>query len=95
MSRLINHVSVNARNLRESVDFYGELLGAERIPSPNFGVPVEWLALGHAQLHLFERDVEPTSHHHFGMVDDLKLVYRAAERRAAFNRVAFGTTSWS
>jgi catechol 2,3-dioxygenase-like lactoylglutathione lyase family enzyme len=29
----INHVSVNAHDLRESVDFYVELLGAEPIPA--------------------------------------------------------------
>jgi Glyoxalase/Bleomycin resistance protein/Dioxygenase superfamily len=77
----INHVSVNARDLQESVDFYVDLLGAEPIPTPNFGLPVQWLALGRTQLHLFERDLQPTSHHHLGItVDDLEPVYRAAER---------------
>jgi catechol 2,3-dioxygenase-like lactoylglutathione lyase family enzyme len=91
MSRVINHVSVNARDLRESTDFYVELLGARRIPSPNFGVPVQWLALDHSQVHLFERDLAPSGHHHFAVtVDDLEPVYRAAERRDAFDRVAFG-----
>jgi catechol 2,3-dioxygenase-like lactoylglutathione lyase family enzyme len=87
----INHVSVNARDLRESVDFYVDLLGAELIATPNFGLPVQWLALGRTQLHLFERDIEPTSHHHLGItVDDLEPVFRAAERRDAFDREAFG-----
>ena len=90
MSR-INHVSINARDLQESVDFYVELLGAEPIATPNFGFPVQWLALGRTQLHLFERDLRPTSHHHLGItVDDLEPVYRAAERRDAFDRKAFG-----
>ena len=87
----INHVSVNARNLQESVEFYVDLLGAELIPTPNFGIPVQWLALGRTQLHLFERDIEPTSHHHLGItVEDVEPVYRAAERRDAFDRRAFG-----
>jgi catechol 2,3-dioxygenase-like lactoylglutathione lyase family enzyme len=87
----INHVSINARDLDESVGFYVELLGAEPIPTPNFGLPVQWLALGRTQLHLFERDLEPTSHHHFGItVDDLEPVYRAAERLDALDRDAFG-----
>jgi catechol 2,3-dioxygenase-like lactoylglutathione lyase family enzyme len=91
VSSRINHVSVNAHDLRESVAFYVELLGAEPIPTPNFGLPVQWLALGRTQLHLFERDLQPTSHHHFGItVDDLEPVYRAAERREAFDRRAFG-----
>jgi hypothetical protein len=72
------------------VDLYVELLGAEPIAAPNFGVPVRWLALGRTQLHLFQRDVTPTSHHHFGItVDDLEPVYRVAERRGAFDYQAF------
>jgi catechol 2,3-dioxygenase-like lactoylglutathione lyase family enzyme len=91
MTSQINHVSVNARDLRESVAFYAELLGAELIATPNFGLPVQWLALGRTQLHLFERDLQPTSHHHFAVtVDDLEPVYRAAERRGAFDRQSFG-----
>ena len=90
MSLRINHVSINARNLQESVDFYFDLLGAEPIATPNFGLPVQWLALGRTQLHLFERDLTPTSHHHFAVtVDDLEPVYRAAERRRAFDDEAF------
>ncbi len=91
MKTHINHVSINARNLAESVDFYADLLGAEPIPTPNFGLPVQWLALGRTQLHLFERELEPTSHHHLGIsVDDLEAVYRVAERRQCFDYQAFG-----
>ena len=91
MSVRINHVSVNARDLQESVDFYVDLFGAELIPTPNFGLPVQWLALSRTQLHLFERNLDPTSHHHFAVtVDDLEPVHRAAERRDAFDRRAFG-----
>ena len=87
----INHVSVNALNLEESVRFYEDLLGAERIDTPNFGIPVQWLALGRTQLHVFERDIQPTSHHHFAItVDDVEPVYRAAERWNAFDYKAFG-----
>jgi catechol 2,3-dioxygenase-like lactoylglutathione lyase family enzyme len=90
LSGRINHVSINARDLQESVDFYVELLGAELIPTPNFGLPVQWLALGGTQLHLFERDLRPTSHHHLGItVDDLEPVYRVAERHGAFDPRAF------
>jgi catechol 2,3-dioxygenase-like lactoylglutathione lyase family enzyme len=87
----INHVSINARDLSRSVDFYSDLLGAETIPTPNFGLPVQWLALGRTQLHLFERDIQPTSHHHLGItVDDLEAPYRVAERRQCLERETFG-----
>lgn len=86
MPSQINHVSVNTRNLEESVEFYVDLLGVELLPTPNFGIPVQWLALGGTQLHLFERDIQPTSHHHLGItVDDVEPVYRAAQRRNAFD----------
>ena len=91
MGPQINHVSINARDLQESVEFYVDLLGAEPIATPNFGLPVQWLALGRTQLHLFERDLSPTSHHHLGItVDDVEPVYRAADRRGAFDDAAFG-----
>jgi catechol 2,3-dioxygenase-like lactoylglutathione lyase family enzyme len=87
----INHVSVNAKDLAASVDFYVDVLGAERVPTPNFGLPVQWLALGESQLHLFEAPVDPLSHHHFAVtVEDLEPVYRRAEARDAFDRTAFG-----
>ncbi len=91
MTPHINHVSVNARNLAQSVDFYVDLLGAEPIPTPNFGLPVQWLAIGDTQLHLFERALTPSSHHHLGItVENLEPAYRAAERRGAFDFDAFG-----
>jgi catechol 2,3-dioxygenase-like lactoylglutathione lyase family enzyme len=87
----INHVSINALDLEESIAFYVELLGAEPIPTPNFGLPVQWLAVGATQLHLFERDLTPASHHHVAFtVDDLQNAYRVAERRQALDRRAFG-----
>jgi catechol 2,3-dioxygenase-like lactoylglutathione lyase family enzyme len=91
VSSRINHVSVNARDLQESVDFYVELLGAVPIPTPDFGLPVQWLALDRTQLHIFERDLTPTSHHHLGItVDDLEPPYRVAERRGALDHEEFG-----
>ena len=90
MGLRINHVSVNATDLQESVEFYVDLLGAVPLTTPNFGIPVQWLGLGRTQLHLFERDLTPTSHHHFGItVDDLEPVFRAADRRGAFDDIAF------
>ena len=87
----INHVSVHALDLERSVRFYEELLGAERIPTPNFGIPVQWLAIGRTQLHLFERDLTPTSHHHLGIeIDDIEHCYAVLDRYGAFDDEAFG-----
>src|SRR6476619_7152494 len=87
----INHVSLHANDLDESVRFYVELLDAVLLDTPNFGLPVQWLALGETQLHLFRRDAEPQSHHHFGItVEDLEPVYRKAEALGAFDDRSYG-----
>lgn len=81
----INHVSIVARELEESVAFYTELFGMETVPTPNFEVPVQWLRCGEQQLHLFERTVDAPSYHHIGItVDDFAELYREIERRGAF-----------
>ena len=86
----INHVSVHALDLETSVRFYVELLDAELLDTPNFGVPVQWLALGSTQLHLFEREAQALSHHHFAItVEDLEPVYRRAEAMDAFERESY------
>ena len=87
----INHVSVNAKDLAASVDFYVDVFEAERLATPNFGLPVQWLGLGASQLHLFEVDVDPLRNHHFAVtVEDLEPVHRRAEARGAFDFEAFG-----
>lgn len=70
------HVSVLATDLDESVDFYETVFGMERIASPSFSVPVQWLRCGNLQLHLFKRDIEPVEYFHFGLhVEDFEEVY--------------------
>ncbi len=49
----INHVSISAPDLEESTRFYEEIFGMERIPTPMFADPVQWLRVGDLQLHLF------------------------------------------
>src|SRR4051812_15454979 len=87
----INHVSVHAPALATSVAWYEDLFGARRIATPNFGMPVQWLAIGDTQLHLFQRDTDAPSHHHFAFaVDDFPPVYRRAGELGAYDHEAFG-----
>jgi lactoylglutathione lyase len=77
----LNHVSVNAVDMEESVRFYEELFGAERVPTPNFGFPVVWLQLGEQQLHLFQRgSTDAPPYHHLSLdVDDFEALYLKAK----------------
>ena len=80
-------MSVHALDMDESIRFYTEVFGMERIPSPDFGTPVEWLRLGDQQLHLFLRETETPRYHHLGLdVDDFESVYRTAKDRGLLDR---------
>lgn len=87
----LNHVSLVARNLEESARFYIDVFGMERIPTPNFGFPVQWLRVGPLQLHLFERPAgAPTYHHVAPTVDDFDAAYRKAQELGVHDHTTFG-----
>jgi catechol 2,3-dioxygenase-like lactoylglutathione lyase family enzyme len=77
----INHVSIAAADLEESTRFYEEVFGMERIATPIFDTPVQWLRVGDLQLHLFlEPDGTPPSRHHLGLtIDDFEAAYEAVQ----------------
>ncbi len=87
----LNHVSVCAKDLEISTRFYEELFGMRRVPTPNFGFPVQWLAAGPLQLHLFERpSVAPVYHHLALTVDGIEDLYDEVVRRGIEDRQTFG-----
>jgi catechol 2,3-dioxygenase-like lactoylglutathione lyase family enzyme len=87
----LNHVSVHAQDLAESVAFYCELLGMEKIPTPTFAFPVQWLRLGDQQLHLFVREnvTAPTFHHVGINIEDIESVYLRAQELDIQDKSAF------
>ena len=87
----INHVSIHAVDMEESVRFYTELFGMRLLPTPVFpDGHVVWLALGEQQLHLFARPTDAPKYHHLALdVDDFAEVYRRAEERGLLDPTAF------
>lgn len=80
----INHVSISALDLEESTRFYVDVFGMERIPTPTFATPVQWLRVGDLQLHLFVDDAPAPTRHHLGItVDDFDAAYEAVKGRSA------------
>jgi catechol 2,3-dioxygenase-like lactoylglutathione lyase family enzyme len=76
----INHVSIAARDLELSTQFYEKVFSMERIPSPTFESPVQWLRVGDLQLHLFQDDGPAPSRHHVGItIDDFDAAYEAVK----------------
>ena len=87
----INHVSIGAASLDESVRFYSDVFGAVRIETPNFGFPVQWLRIGNLQLHIFERPGGAPGYHHFALaVDDFDSVFHATKQRNQHDRNTMG-----
>jgi catechol 2,3-dioxygenase-like lactoylglutathione lyase family enzyme len=85
-----NHVSVHAVDLEESVRFYTEVLGMERIPTYTFAFPVQYLRLGDLQLHLFQRDTPAPQFHHIGIdIDDFEAAYLKAKELGIHDSEAF------
>lgn len=48
----LHHVSISVTDLERSKQFYGEVLGLNEIPRPEFDFPGAWYQLGDRQLHL-------------------------------------------
>ena len=91
----INHVSIVTRDLDESERFYADVLGAERLDSPNFGRPVRWLRIGNAQIHLLQDESGGGGPGHYGItIDDLAPVYERARVLGAFDPAANGHYLW-
>lgn len=90
-SARINHISIGAADLQESVRFYSDLFGAVPIDTPNFGFPVQWLRIGDLQLHLFERPGPAPEYHHFALVvDDFESIFDATRKRNQHDRDTMG-----
>jgi catechol 2,3-dioxygenase-like lactoylglutathione lyase family enzyme len=87
----LNHVSVVARDITESIRFYVDVLGLEPVPTPDFGFPVQWLRAGDLQVHVFERPDAPPRHAHFAFeVDDVVAVYERARSLGILDSTTFG-----
>ena len=80
----INHVSIAARDLEESTRFYESVFAMERIPTPTFESPVQWLRVGDMQLHLFLYDGPAPGRHHLGItIDDFDAAYDAVKEHVS------------
>ena len=77
----IHHVSINVKDVQESVQFYVDLLGMEQIARPDMGFPGAWLKSAGHEVHLLGIDsTPPPKEQHFAFaVDDVAAVKAAVE----------------
>jgi lactoylglutathione lyase len=86
----LNHVSIHALDMEESLRFYIEVFGMEHLPSPDFEQRVEWLRVGDQQLHLFLLDTPAPQFHHLSLeVDDFETAYVMARDRGKLDDRTF------
>ena len=50
----VHHVSLNVHDAEETGRFYTEILGMEKLPRPDFGVPGLWLRCAGQEVHLIQ-----------------------------------------
>jgi glyoxylase I family protein len=84
--RLLNHVSVRIADLARSRAFYEGLLGLERAPRPDLGLPGAWYGVGASQVHLIQNEggfdgIDPSGPHFALEVPSVADVKRELDTR--------------
>ena len=59
--KIIDHITIVAKDLDKSVEFYVGLLGMRPVYRPDFGFPGRWFQAGETQIHLNQENAEAGS----------------------------------
>lgn len=92
MSSSIQHVNVMVDDLAAATEFYEDVLGFERSPTPDLGFPAQFFAVGGGQeVHVNElADVHPQRSHFCVRLDDFNAVFQRALERGLFETETWG-----
>ncbi len=92
MSSSIQHVNVMVDDLATAIDFYENLLGLDRAPTPDLGFPAQFFSVGDGQeIHVNElRDVRAERSHFCLRLDDFNAVFARALERDVFETETWG-----
>ena len=79
----VHHVSINVHDAEEVGRFYMDVLGLEKLPRPDFGIPGLWLRSGGQEIHLIQREGHeaPEGQHFAFRVEDLDATVEELEGR--------------
>lgn len=72
----LHHVSINVHDIKETGDFYLNVLGLEKVFRPDLGFPGLWLQTGDQQIHLIqvENHQAPEGQHFAFWVEDIDTI---------------------
>jgi len=92
MSNTIQHVNVMVDDLAAATEFYADVLGFEKSPTPDLGFPAQFFAVGDGQeIHVNELgDVHPERAHFCVRLDDFNGVFARALERGLFETETWG-----
>ena len=91
----LNHVSISAVDIEESVRFYRTLFDLEPIPTYTFAFPSQYLRVGELQLHLFQRSTTAPEFHHVAFdVDDFEATFARASAMGILEDSTFFSSWW-
>lgn len=88
----IHHVNVMVDDLAAADEFYADVLGLERNPTPDLGFPAQFFGVGDGQeIHVNELgDVRPERAHFCLRVADFDLVFRRVHELGAIETDTWG-----
>jgi len=92
MSGSIQHVNVMVDDLATAIDFYENLLGLARAPTPDLGFPAQFFSVGDGQeIHVNQlSDVHAERSHFCLRLDDFNAVFGRALERDVFEIETWG-----
>ena len=59
--KMIDHITIVAKDMDKSVEFYVGVLGMRQVRRPDFGFPGRWFQAGQTQIHLNQESAEAGS----------------------------------
>jgi catechol 2,3-dioxygenase-like lactoylglutathione lyase family enzyme len=89
----LQHVNIQVPDLDAAVDFYTGVLGLGLAPTPDIGLPAQFIAINdYQEIHINQSDDAKPERAHFCLrVADLNGVFRRAKAAGAIETAAWGS----
>lgn len=83
----LHHVAIKSKNLEETVAFYTDVLGMERVERPDFPFPGAWLQMGETMFHIYGGDAAKTHNGNYRYSQRVSPVDHIALRAEGFDEM--------
>lgn len=83
----LHHVAIKSKNLEETVAFYTDVLGMERVERPEFPFPGAWLQMGDTMFHIYGGEAAKTHNGNYRYSQRVSPVDHIALRAEGFDEM--------